>query len=111
MLGWLKRTPVVTLTPRDAYERHRTGEIALIDVREPGEWRQMRIPGAINVPLSRLPQSLDTLPRDRKIVLYCLSGARSASAFQHCQKSGVPVEAHIGGGITAWRLAGLPLEQ
>ncbi|HRK19739.1 MAG TPA: rhodanese-like domain-containing protein [Hyphomicrobiaceae bacterium] len=110
MLGWLKRDPIKTLTPQEAYQRHQRGEIALVDVREIGEWRQMRIPGAIHLPLSELPSRLSELPRDKPVVFYCLSGARSGSALRICAQGKADAEAHVGGGITAWRLAGLPVE-
>ena len=46
----------------------------LIDVRAPGEWRDRHIEAAVNLPLSRLPEQMATLPRDQPIVVHCASG-------------------------------------
>ncbi len=111
MFGWLKRTPVTTLTPQEAHERSGRGEIRLVDVREAGEWAQGHIPGAVHVPLSQLGSRLGALPKDKPVVFYCLSGARSASAVKIAQAAQLPHDTHVGGGITAWRLHGLPVER
>jgi rhodanese-related sulfurtransferase len=49
----------------------RRGEVALIDVRPPDEYRAGHIPGARNVPLADLPRAMASLPRGREIVAYC----------------------------------------
>ena len=78
----------------------------LVDIREPDEHARERVPGARNTPLSRL----DTLPANAKaIVFHCRSGARtSANATRLADAAGC--EAYIlGGGIDAWKKAGLPV--
>lgn len=85
--------------------------IILIDVREPKEAAAERIPGAILMPLSTFdPQRL---PKgdDREIVLHCKSGMRSGRAFELAAKAGIAVAGHMGGGIEAWKAAGLPVER
>ena len=77
----------------------------LIDVRAPGEWEQERIDSAVNVPLSRFPERLETLPRDREIVVYCASGYRSAIAAGLLQRDGFPRVADLVGGMAAWASA------
>jgi hydroxyacylglutathione hydrolase len=74
----------------------------LIDVRAPGEWEQERIDSAVNVPLSRFPERLETLPRDREIVVYCASGYRSAIAAGLLRRDGFPHVADLVGGMAAW---------
>ena len=49
----------------------------LIDVREPYEWDAGHIDGARHIPMRSVPQHLDSIPRDRDIVLYCQHGQRS----------------------------------
>jgi rhodanese-related sulfurtransferase len=44
----------------------------------------------------------------RPIVFHCLSGARSAKAYSMAARAGLPLRAHMSGGITAWKQAGLP---
>ncbi len=77
----------------------------LIDVRAPGEWEQERIDSAVNVPLSRFPERLETLPRDREIVVYCASGYRSAIAAGLLRRDGFPHVADLVGGMAAWTSA------
>jgi hydroxyacylglutathione hydrolase len=74
----------------------------LIDVRAPGEWRERRIEVAVNVPLSRLPDHMETLPRDRPIIVYCASGYRSAIAASILRRDGHLDVADLVGGMPAW---------
>jgi rhodanese-related sulfurtransferase len=80
-------TRVREVTPWDAGRRFNAGEIPLLlDVREPGEFAALRIPGSINVPRGVLEQSCEwdydeTVPelaqgRDREILVICRSGRR-----------------------------------
>lgn len=96
------------LSPEDVSAALSRGEIVLIDVREPMEYAAERIHGALLYPLSTFDPAL--LPRDdkRPIVFHCGSGKRSATAFDAAAKAGVPLRAHMRGGIGAWRMAGLP---
>jgi rhodanese-related sulfurtransferase len=97
------------LTPRDAAELLRSGEVQLVDVREPYEHEAGRIAGSLHIELDRLPASADELERTRPIVFYCRSGSRSAMAAQAFSASGF--EAHnLDGGLEAWVGAGLPIE-
>ncbi|MBV9416849.1 MAG: hypothetical protein JO363_17840, partial [Solirubrobacterales bacterium] len=78
----------------------------LIDVRAPGEWRERRIEVAVNVPLGRLPERMETLPRDQPIVVHCASGYRSAIAASLLQRDGHPDVADLVGGLPAWESRG-----
>jgi hydroxyacylglutathione hydrolase len=77
----------------------------LLDVRAPGEWEQERIEAAVNIPLSRLPERLDSLPRDRQIVVHCASGYRSAIAAGLLERAGFEDVADLVGGLGAWTSA------
>jgi len=52
----------------------------LVDVRTPGEWQSGHIEGAVLIPIDELGGRLGEIPRDRTVVVYCASGARSAQA-------------------------------
>lgn len=52
----------------------------VVDVRSPGEFQGGAYPGAVNIPVQELEGRLGELPKDRPIVVYCASGARSAAA-------------------------------
>jgi phage shock protein E len=61
----------------------------LLDVRSPGEFRSGHIAGAVNIPVQELAQRLnDVGARERPLVVYCMSGARSAQAKQLLVASG-----------------------
>jgi rhodanese-related sulfurtransferase len=111
MFGLFKKSTAKTLEPRQVHELLSAGTIALVDVREAGEFRSSRIAGAVNIPLSRLAADAGRMPTDRTVVLYCLSGARSKTALGLCARLGLPVDTHMGGGISAWNAAGLPVER
>ncbi len=77
----------------------------LIDVRAPGEWAEGRIEAAVNLPLSRFPEQMAALPRDRPIVVHCASGYRSAIAASLLQREGFSGVADLVGGLPAWESA------
>jgi phage shock protein E len=52
----------------------------LVDVREPQEYRQSALPGALNVPLQAIQQALHLLDRDSPVLVYCATGRRSGMA-------------------------------
>ncbi len=82
-------------------------KIVLIDVREPAEYAAERIPGALLFPLSTFDPQMLPQEEARPVVLHCGSGKRSADALQRCRLAGVAVAGHVGGGIAAWKAAGL----
>ncbi|MGA2545996.1 MAG: rhodanese-like domain-containing protein [Rectinemataceae bacterium] len=70
----------------------------IIDVRTKGEFEDEFYPGAVNIPLNVLPAKLDELgPKDKPIVLYCASGARSASAMRLLKQAGYTDVVNAGG--------------
>jgi len=81
----------------------------VVDVRTPSERAQKTIAGSMHVPLSQLLTRLDTLPRDRAIVVYCAGGYRSAMAASALERAGFPHVSDIAGGIAAWEAAHLPV--
>ncbi len=81
----------------------------ILDVRTQKEWEQVRIDGSVNIPLNHLPERLGDLPRDRPILVHCAGGYRSSIAASLLQRDGVTNVIELGGGITAWERAGLPV--
>ena len=98
MVDW---TPAETAA---ALEKH---DIVLIDVREPHEYSEARIAGALNFPLSTFDPAALPTSAGREVVLHCGTGKRSGMALAKCKAASVPVTIHLGGGITAWKQAGL----
>jgi rhodanese-related sulfurtransferase len=70
----------------------------VLDVREPAEFEEGHLAGAIHVPLGGLPRRLDSLPADRLIVAYCGGGDRSATAVSVLERHGVIGAASVSGG-------------
>jgi rhodanese-related sulfurtransferase len=74
----------------------------LVDIRTPTEVAQGAIPAAIHIPMHLLPVRMAELPRDRDVVLYCRSGARSYHACQYLAQQGFDNALNLRGGIIAW---------
>lgn len=109
MFGLFKSMSAKEISPAEAFERAKKGELRLVDVREANEWMQAHVSGAMHAPLSMLAERLPRFPSDKPIVFYCLSGARSAQAVALCRKLGLPHDTHMAGGIKGWMAAGLPV--
>ena len=97
------------VAPDRVAELHARGEVDLVDVREPYEHDAGRIAGARHIELARLSQEAGSLDRERPLVFYCRSGARSAVATQAFRASGYKAY-NMSGGLLAWERKGLPLE-
>lgn len=68
----------------------------LVDVRTPEEFASGHIEGAINVPLQTLDRRLSDIPRDRPVVVYCRSGARSSTAAGVLRSAGYATVFNLG---------------
>jgi rhodanese-related sulfurtransferase len=105
-----RNPPVRDLTPDDVARGLAEDRMVLVDVREPNETAVERYPGAVIVPLSTFDPTQIPDPRGRQVVFACRSGRRSVTASQAAQAQGLPYDAHLAGGILAWKAAGLPTE-
>jgi hydroxyacylglutathione hydrolase len=81
----------------------------ILDVRSDGEWRSGFISGAHHLMLGDLPQHIDTLPRDRDILVVCGSGYRSNIAASFLAHTGFTRLSSMSGGMAAWNAQQLPL--
>jgi rhodanese-related sulfurtransferase len=96
-------------TPEQVLELHRQGQIQLIDVRQPYEHEAGRISGDRLVELGQLAAAVDSIDRDKPVVFYCKTGARSAMAADAFIGAGF--DAHnMAGGLKDWHDRGLPIE-
>ncbi|MEU8341269.1 adenylyltransferase and sulfurtransferase [Actinomadura meyerae] len=94
-----------TITVHDLKGMQDRGEdIFLVDVREPNEYEIVSIPGATLIPKGEFlnGSALERLPQDKKIVLHCKSGVRSAEALAVVKSAGFADAVHVGGGVLAW---------
>ena len=79
-------------------------DIFLVDVREPNEYEIVSIPGAVLIPKGEFLSgaALERLPQDKRIVLHCKSGMRSAECLAVVKDAGFSDAVHVGGGVLAW---------
>jgi rhodanese-related sulfurtransferase len=98
---------VHNLTPQEVARGLDDGRILLVDVREPNEVALERYPDAVVVPLSSFDPAAIPDPEGRQVVFACRSGRRSVTASLAAQEQGYPYDAHLAGGILAWKAAGL----
>ncbi|MCS6828802.1 MAG: rhodanese-like domain-containing protein [Caldilinea sp.] len=80
--------------------------IYLVDVREPNEYAEGHIPGAINIPIRTLAQNLNQIPADRPVLIYCKSGHRAGMAVAALRLLGYDNVRGFPGGWNAWSKAG-----
>jgi rhodanese-related sulfurtransferase len=105
-----RNPPVRDLTPDEVAHGLAEDRMLLVDVRELNETAIERYPGAAVVPLSTFDPAQIPDPKGREVVFACRSGRRSVTASQAAQARGLPYDAHLAGGILAWKAAGLPTE-
>lgn len=85
----------------------------VVDVREPTEFSEGHIHGAINIPLGQLTKRLAELERyrERPVVVNCRSGQRSSRGAVLLRKHGFARVYNLAGGILAWQGESLPTEK
>jgi adenylyltransferase/sulfurtransferase len=94
-----------TITPRTLKQWIDQGEdIAIIDVREPAEYEIVSIPGATLIPKNEfvMGEALAKLPQDKRIVLHCKTGVRSAECLAIVKGAGFSDAVHLGSGVIGW---------
>jgi rhodanese-related sulfurtransferase len=97
------------LSPERVAEMLASGDVQLIDVREPYEWEAGRVANARHILFDQLPALAETIDRDRPVVFVCRGGSRSGMAADAFRQSGF--DAHnMEGGLRAWADRGLPVE-
>ena len=99
---------IQNLDPADIARWLGERSILLIDVREPAEFAEERIQGALLFPLSTFEPKALPDSEGRRIVFHCGSGVRSARAVAACESAGIAIDSHMKGGIKAWKASGLP---
>jgi phage shock protein E len=104
-----KPTPSVEITPAQAFAKYQQGAFFL-DVRSQDEWNQYHIKNSTLIPLDQLQNRLNELPKDKDIVVVCLSGHRSLSGTVILQQAGFTRVSCLSGGLHAWIADGYPIQ-
>ena len=98
--------------PREVlFERVRQGLVTVLDVRPADEYEAGHLPGAINIPLSKLEQHLQALDSKQEVVAYC-RGPHCVLAFdavERLREKGFNAR-RLQDGFPEWKQAGLPVE-
>ena len=77
-------------------------DIQLIDVREPHEHQFCNLEGEL-IPMAEIPLSIDSISREKQVILYCRSGARSGNMVHWLENHhGFTNLYNLKGGILAW---------
>ena len=77
----------------------------VVDVREPDEYEEAHVPGALLVPLATVPERLGDFPTSAPVYLICASGGRSRRAAEFLRANGVDA-VNVAGGTKSWLAAG-----
>ncbi|TRZ94516.1 MAG: rhodanese-like domain-containing protein [Rhodocyclaceae bacterium] len=113
MLLWpmVAGSNVEHLTPTQATLLMNREDALVLDVRETGEWSSGHIPGARHITLAQLEKRLSELDKfkEKPIIVVCATGNRSSSACGQLKKHGFEKVYSLGGGVSSWIEATLPL--
>jgi phage shock protein E len=83
--------------PREVVAAKLEAGATVVDVRSEAEFRGGAYPGALNVPLGELSSRLARIPKEKPVVVYCASGARSAMAARILRRAGYADVSNAGG--------------
>ena len=110
---------IETLSPDAAQALIGATDVTFVDLRDPREReREGVIPGALSCPRGMLefwidpesPYHKPAFAEDKRFVFFCAGGWRSALATATAKEMGLEKVCHIGGGFTAWKKSGGPIE-
>ena len=106
------RTEIDEISSIEAHERLESSYGSIfVDVREPDEWDEGHIPGAIYTGRGRLEQRIEGLVPDksRSLVVYCSAGSRSAFASKVLAELGYVDVVNLAGGFSDWKRNGFEI--
>ncbi len=106
----VRLTPTAEVSVEQAQSMIDAAKPFVLDARRKDEFAEGHIPGATNFVHVRLLSRLDSVPKDRPILVHCRSGARSARACSLLQKHGYDAT-NLAGGMLAWEKAGAPVQR
>lgn len=85
------------------------GNSLVIDIRGNGEFNAGHLPNSKNIPLADIEKRIDEIPAGKKVLVVCENGQTSGKASAMLKKAGREEVFGLGGGVSAWRQAGLPI--
>ena len=102
-----------SLTPAAAVQLMNNEDVVVLDVREPAETVGGKIAKAIQIPVGAVAKRIGELQKhkDKTLLVYCKTGARSGMACRELSKNGFDKIYSLNGGIMAWQDAHLPISK
>jgi rhodanese-related sulfurtransferase len=111
---------IENLTPEQVQAELKKGNVSLVDIRESEELKQSgTIPGSVHAPRgmlefyadASLPYHKSVFDKNKRLILHCASGGRSALATATLKQMGYQNVAHMDGGFKAWKESGKPISE
>jgi rhodanese-related sulfurtransferase len=93
----------------EAFQMYQQSGVFVVDVRTQEEWNEYHVPNTTLIPLDQLPNRLNEIPKDRKIVVVCRSGNRSQQGRDILLAAGYNVTS-MTGGLKEWYAKGYSIE-
>lgn len=111
--GEAAKQGVVKLSVEEFDKLRQEKDAQVIDVRTPAEYEAGHVPGAMNIPINSkdFDQKSKSLDKEKKHLVYCAIGGRSAKATARMQELGIKEIYDFTGGMRAWKDAEKPVER
>ena len=106
------QTEVNNISPKQAKDlMDKAKAVFVLDVRTEEEYKEVHIKDAHLIPIKELEQNIDKIPKDKKVVVHCAAGKRSARACEMLKDKGLKELYNLEGGINKWQAEGYPVEK
>ena len=106
------QTEVNNISPKQAKElMDKAKDVFVLDVRTVEEYKEVHIKDAHLIPIKELEKNIDKIPKDKKVVVHCAAGKRSARACEILKDKGLKELYNVAGGINKWQAEGYPVEK
>lgn len=114
------KSSIENLSPAQVQDEMKNDNVQLVDIRDGEELKENgKIPGSLHASRGMLefyadpslPYHKPELDKNKRIILHCASGGRSALAAKTLKEMGYENVAHMDGGYKAWKENGLPVEK
>ena len=106
------QTEVNNISSKQAKElMDKAKDVFVLDVRTEEEYKEVHIKDAHLIPIKELEQNINKIPKDKKVVVHCAAGKRSARACEALKDKGLKELYNLEGGINKWQAEGYPVEK
>lgn len=103
---------VKNISPKQAKELlEKEKDVYILDVRTEKEYDEVHLKGAHLIPIQKLEENIQKIPKDKKVIIHCAKGKRSEKAYDILKDKGLKELYHLEGGIRKWQEEGYPVEK